>query len=146
MPQADIVPITSRRTLLGAIASPPVAVAAPATAAAEDPHVGWLRHCLEVRDQLNAAFDACDASDEEVNTAYAKVDAVRDRLLDTPSATVEGAAARLAMVVDALHSGIVYNGSVTTPILQNMADVLGLPHSEPWRAKPQLKVVAGGRA
>ena len=115
----------------------------PAPGTGVDPHPAWLRRCLTARDRLNAGDYEAEAEGDRL---YARFGALRRAIFDTSSSTIEGAAARLFLVVDMLHSGVVYDEDVTACILRDAADLLGLPHSPDWRAPPRLTVVAGGRA
>lgn len=117
--------------------------AASAIGPSVDPLVQQLRHCLEVRDRLNAGDYEAEAEGEQL---YARFSTMRRNIFGASSSTIEGAAARLFLVVDMLHAGVVYDDDEIASILRDAADHLGLPHSPEWRAKPELTLVAGGRA
>lgn len=90
MATAETIPVTTRRTLLGAIASAPV-MAAPKIEALqpEDPHIAWW---AEERRLWNA-LEAVEG--DELDRLNDQRWAIRDLIVATPAATVAGMAVQV---------------------------------------------------
>ena len=94
MAKAEVIPITTRRTLLGAIASAPVIAAPPIGALqSEDPHVAWW---TEERRLWNAMEVA--EGDELTNRLNDQRWAIRDLIANTPAVTAAGMAVQVRLM------------------------------------------------
>lgn len=122
MAKADVISITTRRKLLGVMASAPVMAAPPVEATTADPHLGWLADYYADR----ARADQIEA-DDEANAAYSATLDITGRILETEPTTIAGVVAQLMVIVEMDYMGLVFGEGTTGPVLRQAAKMLPVP-------------------